>query len=296
MKNKIFKYSFCLLAAAAFSLTACESDDDYTPGEPTAANSVGAYFNSSNSSTIILTPEESSFTLTVSRTKTADAVTVPLVVEKVDTAAIEIPTSVSFAAGEATQDITVSCKGLTAKKQYGFTVKIGEEAADHYTIVDGTSEFKGSVVVSSWEKLKSVKIYSTDVAAIPASYSDLYQLDGVNQFYLKNFMGSGTDLYFTISGTDFDVNNVAASSGEIVPFKGAETVDYSSYKENYILTSAADGYSWTTDGVNYSYFMWYGGYDYNTYSWIDFSQSYIYMSAYISSDVYEGYASVYGVW
>lgn len=294
MKNKIFKYSCCLLAAVTLSLTSCESDDDFTPGDPTPASSVGAYFNSSNSSSIVLTPEESSFTLTVSRAKTDEAVTVPLVVEKVDTAAIEIPSSVSFAAGEASADVTVACKGLTAKKQYGFTVTIGEEAADHYSIVDGSTEFKGSVVVSSWEKLKSVKIYSTDATAIPASYSDLYQLDGVNQFYLTNFMGSGTDLYFTISGTDFDVNNVEKSSGEIVPFKGAEIDDYSSYKENYILTDS--GYSWTADGVNYSYFMWYGGYTYNTYSWIDFSKSYIYLSAYISADVYEGYADVYGVW
>lgn len=303
MKNIFNIYTSKIYAAIAATLllgfASCSDSDDYEPGKPTAEGSVGAYFAADNTTDQVLTADNTSFTLTVSRQNTADAVTVPIVVEYADTSAIQIPSSVSFEAGQSTAEITVQCDGLTLKKQYGFGIAIGDEAADHYAVQDGTATFEGSVIISEWVKLHKVKFYYSGTEGLPTTYSDLYQLDGVNKFYVTDFLGSGTDLYFTVDGTSFTLDDLATSSGELVPYSGAETVDYSSYKENYLLTSASDGYSWTASGVGYSYFMWYGGYDYNTYSWIDFhegSNGYIYMSAYVSTDVTSGYVNLYGVW
>lgn len=42
--------------------------------------------------------------------------------------------------------------------------------------------------------------------------------------------------------------------------------------------------------------MWYGGYSYSTYSYIDFTQKYIYLNGYIDSSVEQQSVNVYGVW
>lgn len=297
---KHISYIYTMLAAVLLvGFTSCSDDDDYQPGKPAAEGNVGAYFASDNAADQVLTAENTSFTLTVSRSNTEEAVTVPINVVYSDTTAIRIPSSVSFEAGQSTAELTVNCDGLALKKQYGYGITIGDEAADHYKVQDGTATFQGTVVVSEWVKLHNVMFYFSQTDGMPTTYSDLYQLDGVNKFYLSNFLGSDTDLYFSVSGTSFTLDDLNTSEGELVPYAGAEVEDYGTYKENYLLTSASDGYSWSTGGVDFSYLMWYGGYDYNTYSWIDFhegSAGYIYMSAYVSSSVTTGYANLYGVW
>ena len=55
-------------------------------------------------------------------------------------------------------------------------------------------------------------------------------------------------------------------------------------------------WNWTVGDVNINSFMWYGGYSYSTYSYIDFTQKYIYLNGYIDSSVEQQSVNVYGVW
>lgn len=287
----------------ALALAACGSDDNYTPGQPTAQGAVGAYFDKDNTSSYVLSPDDESIELTVSRADTTRAVTVPIRVVSEDTTAIKVPDSVSFAAGEKTQTLTIETKGLAIKKRYNLKLAIDESAANHYVEQEGTTIFQASIIVSQWTKVKeNIQFYYYQHNELPTNQSDLYQLEGVNQFYLSNFMGSGTSMYFSISNSYINLDDPDTWTGEIVPVhgKGVAVYDCQTYKLNYVwLGNDADGndiFNWTVDGLDIDYFDWYGGYNYAAYSWIDCSQNYIYLNGYIGCSKLTGYVSVYGVW
>lgn len=308
-KNSLIRYAAGILSVClAFTLSSCSSDDDYTPGAPTAEGAIGAYFDSSNSTSFVLTPEEESIQLTVSRKNADDAAVVPINIVSEDTTAIQVPESIEFAAGDSTQTLTIGVKGLNTKKTYNFKLAIGESAADHYAIQDGTTIYSGSVIVSQWKQIKdSMRFYFYGNDNLPEAKSEMWQLDGVNQFYITNFMGTGVSMYFSIDDTHaedvtFNADDESTWVGEIIPVngKGAATFDYSTYKMHYVWlgvdSNGSDIYNWRIGDTSIDYFDWYGSYDYYTYSWIDCSQNYIYLYGYISSNKYTGYAQVYGVW
>lgn len=313
MKNFSFlRYTAGILGVClALTLTSCSDDDNYTPGAPTAEGSVGAYFDNSNSCNFILTPEDESIEISISRNDTVNAVVVPITLVSEDTTAIKVPKSISFEAGEKTQTLTIETKNLTKKKQYGFKLAIGESAADHYAIQDGGTTFSGTVVVSQWKKVKeNVNFYYYGKDKLPSTYSDMYQLDGVNQFYFTDFLGTGVSMQFSIDDTHstagkFDPDNESTWQGEIVPVtgQGVASFDYSTYKMHYPWHSAEDGsdvYNWSVGNVTFNYLFWYGGYSYYPYSWIDCTQNYIYLYAYVDATVdskaISDYATIYGVW
>lgn len=288
-------------------LASCSSNDSYSPGAAKAEGSIDAYFDADNTFAYTLSPDdEKKLTLTLSRRDSVNEVTVPINVVNCDTSAIVIPSSVTFAAGKAQAELTITCEGLEEKKEYGFVIAVDEANADHYSIQNGSTRFEGSVIVSVWKKLKDVKFYYYQTEGMPTTYSELYQLEGVNKFYLSDFLGSGTDFYFTVGGSDFKLpssenvkDTLPSGGGELIPDEGCVyTEDYTDYKlyTLYLGTNAAgeDVWGWTKDGVTYEAFYWYGGSD--SYSYISFDDKYIYMSAYPSSNVVSDYVSLYGVW
>lgn len=301
------KKSFCkisLLMALVAGLTACTDDantGDYEGGNQYVANSVQAYFASGNAASFVHESDDEQDTITVARLNTQGAATVPVNIEYVDTAAITIPSSVTFADGESTAPLVVSIKGLEKKREYGFKVSIPEEyAANPYVEKDGTNSYEASEIISTWVLVKDqVKIYAQGESGFPTFYSQMYQLEGVNKFYLTDFMGTGTRLDFTINGS-FNAKDVDQSSGELVP-SGDLIYSYTDsygYKNYYLYfgTDAAgeDVWNWKASGTSFEYFYWYGGED---YSYIDFTENYFILVAYSSADTFtEGYKYVYGVW
>ncbi len=294
-------FGLCL----TFALSSCSDSDGYGPGALTPEGVVGAYFDSNNTTEFILTPQEESIELTISRKDTSEAAVVPITVVSKDTAAIQVPESVAFAAGDSTQTLTIGIKGLNEKKEYAFKLAIGESAADHYTQQNGTTTFKGSVIVSQWKKLKdevSFSYYQND--NLPETESEFWQLDGINRFYFSDFLGSGTKMIFSIKSSDFNPDVDSTWVGEIVPSQseGVVTFDYSTYKMHYVTLGMDDAgeyvYNWSVDNVAISSFGWYGGYDYSSSSWFNLKDSTkkVYLSGYIESDKYTGYVKVYGNW
>ncbi len=303
-KFSFLQYTAGILSVClTFALASCD-DDNYKPGEPTAEGAVGAYFDSSNKTSFTLMPEDESIELTVSRNDTKSAVVVPIVATGEAAEVMQVPESLSFEAGEETQTLVIGVKDIELKKEYNLKLAIGESQADHYAVQDGLTSFSCSVSKSQWVKLKeNIRFYYySPYQALPDCYSELWQLEGINRFYFTNFLGTGANMYFTLSGSGINLNDASTLVGEIVPSdgEGATTYDYSSYKLNYIwLGTDNDGYdiwNWSYEDTDVYSLFWYGGYDYSPYSWLDCSQNYIYLYGYVSSSAYEGYMEIYGVW
>lgn len=91
--------------AAAGLFTACSDSDDWTPGEADNENSAGVYFSNENPTSFEI-KTETSFDITVMRTKGDQAATVALSAECPE--AFTVPSSVSFEAGQTKTALTIS--------------------------------------------------------------------------------------------------------------------------------------------------------------------------------------------
>ncbi len=306
--NNISKHAIIALAfgLTVSALAACSDDDNYSPGSPVESGAQGAYFTSSNAAEYILEPEDSSFQIVVGRRDSTLAASVALNTVYSDTAAIILPDSAHFDAGQKYDTITVDARGLTPKTKYSFRFAVDKKDADHYSKQDGSTTLDAYVIVSQWKKIhENAEFYYYGLTSkLPTTYSDIYTLEGVNKFYISNFMGSGNDFYFTLTpdGAKFNANNIESLCGEMVPVEGmgAYAFDYTTYKLNYVVSGVDENgyyiYNWNVGDVAIDYLDWYGGYNYGPYSWIDFSQKYIYLYGYISSSAYTGFVQIYGVW
>lgn len=306
MKRHIFNLT--LLLAAAFALTACTADDANSAwgdpvGKPAVENTVGAYFADTNAASFVHDNDDEADTVVVLRQNTDSAVTVPITVNYIDTTAISIPSSVTFAEGDSIAKLVLTYKGMNARKKYNFEIAIPSQyAADPYKEKDGTTVYQSSVVISTWIKIKeNVKFYVPEAAEFPKFYSDIYQLEGVNQFYITDFLGCGNNIYFSLK-SGFKANDLEHSAG-YASITGDVIYNYSfSYDDGSVWPvqylyfgtdeSGEDIWNWTAGGVNFSSINWYSGYTY-----VDFESKYIYFYADIYSDTFSlYYQALYGVW
>lgn len=102
--DKILALSMASLMTVAF--TACDSEDESYEWASVSGSQV--YFNNSLAKEYVLSMNESSFNIPVSRVSDADAINVPLNVTLEDGSLFTIPQSVSFAAGQKEASIQVS--------------------------------------------------------------------------------------------------------------------------------------------------------------------------------------------
>ena len=268
MKTKILSIA-CILLGAILTMASCSDDDNYSPGEPNAEGAVGAYFSNSNVASVTVIPTRTDFDLTVSRLDSTAAADVAVNVEDVDTTGINFPSTVHFDAGQGTTTLHVTTSGLTIGESYHYTITIDPKQVDHYAIYDGSPTFIGTIVVKArepkWEKRFSQVDFSTYyITDSPFAdyYSDVYQFDNENQFYIDDFLGSGSKLYFHIDGT-FDANDLSKCNGTMV-FDSNISVD-----GDYQQFVTDDGSSeWTAPGESQSYESIYF---YDGYSTVDFS-------------------------
>lgn len=189
--KKYFKYAYPAVAAImALSLAACDEDDDYTPAAQEQGQQI--YFSSEASTSIIASSAETSVSIPVCRVVTTDAVTVPIAVtnEKGD---FEVPTSVSFAAGQNKADLVLTYD----PEKVGFdnystiTVTIADE---QNTTVYGSSTFTFTVgIPAPWTSLGKAQFNETWWSG--ATYNvELQQndLDGQRYRLVKPFADKGS--------------------------------------------------------------------------------------------------------
>lgn len=135
--------------ASIFATSSCSNDDNYTPAMPEVGTKV--FFSNALPKTIEASSAESSVTVKVSRTDSSDAVTVPLTVSNPD-AMFEVPTSVSFAAGQTDADlvITYDAEEIGFDKYSTITISVDKSVASLY----GVSEYTFKIgIPAPWETI-----------------------------------------------------------------------------------------------------------------------------------------------
>lgn len=284
MKHTYMNKTLALVCALGLSvlMTACGDADDWQPGDAVAAGVQGAYF-SPNLTTAYSTAEDPEFSITVSRLDTTAAASVGIRVVSTDTAAIEIPTSVTFEKGQSTAQLTCRAEGLTPNENYKFTIAIAD--ADINPYVAGTVEYTGTVLNGKlWSTVaEDVYFYFSSSSTMPTYYSTIEQYVDQNRFRIVDFMGSGVDWEFTIDPElDSSGGTYTNTSGDVSTWMGYVNFDENHYVEYngwYYFSPDKDNdvYGWTVPGwtKNYATFAVYPGYTY-----ISFGDKYLYTWAY----------------
>ena len=248
MKIKTIYNILMMMAMVAFAASCDDKNDsNYEPGTPTAEGCLGVYFNSSNASERIFQPGEASeIEVSVSRLKTESAADVPLIVTA--DAGLNVPTTASFAAGQATTAIKITFSNLEPSRKYNYSITVGEDYADHYTVVEGTTVFKGYVMEAAWQTISSnVKMSWTTLGVANSFTGTLQQLGETNRYRFVNFLNSGVDYIFTVgsASTAYVGYNCITTYANYEPYEGSEA------KAAYLYDDATQSYpTWTVaDGT-----------------------------------------------
>lgn len=140
---KLKKYILGLLIAPALTFAGCSDYEDTEIVSPQAnENAIGANFSAA-STTVVMHPDKNTFTLTLNRVNTTNAISIPVTVTSCDEVSAgvkfcEQPTVFAFAVGEAKATLELKANAACKfQKTYKMGLKIGDEK-DH-TYAAGTS-------------------------------------------------------------------------------------------------------------------------------------------------------------
>ena len=191
--DKILALSMASLMTVAF--TACDSEDESYEWASVSGSQV--YFNNSLAKEYVLSMNESSFNIPVSRVSDADAINVPLNVTLEDGSLFTIPQSVSFAAGQKEASIQVSYDPANIVFDKFETVKISLADAS-LTTEWGISEYVFTAgVPAPWVSLGMATVVDDYITGIFGVENVAWQVElQENQLYpgyyrLVNPYGAG---------------------------------------------------------------------------------------------------------
>jgi hypothetical protein len=267
---KIKSYIYSAVAILGLSLTSCGNDFEYQQGEQVDENCMTVYFTDSNDAITMMTEEEfaenPTLTVEVSRLKTDQAASIPVIVDSKDDV-FTIPSTIEFAAGEATAQLIVSMSEIDAAQTHSFSIHIPSEYVNPYLELNGSDKYIGSVLIAKWVKaiqnIRNTMTNSSDEYVQADTYSDLYWLQGLNRYRITNFLGSGVDLTFELGNSSdnvYDVSNINTWHGTMDPLDHYYYRTYSWYLRDDDNNNA----SWKSDsnypGINRVAI--YYGYDY----------------------------------
>lgn len=264
-----------LMLVAAFCLTACDdkADSDYVPGEPTPAGSMQVYFDASNAADFITAPGENApVEITVSREKADEAAEVPIICKSA-AEGLTIPSSVKFEAGEKTATLSIGVGNLVENQKYSFTLAIGDEYADHYTKLDGSSTYSGYVMEASWDTYVKDATMTWTVGGTKQTWTkDIERLGTTNRYRIKDFVGSGLDMVFTEEGAASGMDGY----NKIVPYTNFYAYNDGTVDGYYLYDSNKGEYpSWTLGDKTISYLCIMTSYiGTGDYSYISFEEGY----------------------
>lgn len=182
-------------------MTGCSDSDDWTPGPQDTETGVIAYFPLPDKLSYIFDingpKEEMSINVEISRQITDKAISFPITMIT-DAEGISTPETIDFAEGETSTTITIDCSGIPKGQPAKFTLALPSDQTDTYG--EGLTSMTFSVINSVWIQMADYAryIYSyTDYSEMyPATYGDIYMLEGTNMFKLTDFFGSGLDVTF----------------------------------------------------------------------------------------------------
>ena len=261
------KYIFAMLLALAVSTSfqACGDDDyEYTAAE--VPDNAQVYFPSTNSSSIELTTDESSFGVTVMRIKTDEALTVEITAT-CESSNYTIPSSVTFGEGEDTATLTI-CYDADAM-EYDDYVEITLTIADEsLTTPYGLSEYTFTVgIPSPWVEIATGDYtYSLFFDGVDEDLT-LYQNEVDPTRYKIEHWGYDVDFTFTY---DEETGEVVVDDQEIGYEYGSYGMVYVDERADYFGTTEA-GTSYYENGTFYFCVVYYVSAGYFDYGYETFT-------------------------
>lgn len=243
--NKIFLMAG--LAMMSFFVSSCSDDDeDYTPGKP--AGSYNITFG--EQSTVVLSLEDSSFPITLTRADAGAAVTVPVEAVSVPSF-MSVPETVTFESGatEATINVSVGSE-MEAFVDYTVILQIAEEYTNPYKVQDLAPRFTATVYKEDYKHYATATYYddfwygdSWEQEIEYSEYMDLYRVKMNPEteyswtFYFKWDGKKEAGSKFAITDNNGKENTAAQPTGLV----------HSSYGAVSATWSKADASGWDND-------------------------------------------------
>lgn len=163
-----------MVFAVAVGFTSCSSDDDYQWAK---VSGVQVYFNSALASKVNLSHTETTYNIPIMRVVDDEAIDVPLTVTN-EGGLVQVPSSVSFAAGqkEANIAITYDSETLGYDNYQNIIITIGDE---NYITPYGNSKYTVSLgIPSPWTSLGKGSF--TDTFILEKAHSVEIQQNGID--------------------------------------------------------------------------------------------------------------------
>ena len=279
--KSIYKYLF--IASTPVILSACSDKDKWEPGEPAPAN-MGVFFTDLNKYDVTIEADDPRvFTVGMGRIDATESASVPIKVVSCPEGVV-IPSTVEFEAGKETTSFEIDVNDMPLKTSGNIILQIDPAYAALYGA--GSSQMTMKVTTTGgWEVVADDVVISCYLNSYPDLSATMYVLEGTDRFKIPDFMGSGTDLVFTVS-------NTSLSSPVIFPYTNCKYYYdlWSSYEDDedypwyfYNTEKAAYPAIWTPDGwsksIEYLTFYVYDDGDKGCYFGIN--RGYGMMTAYI---------------
>lgn len=202
-----FSYYIASTALTLLLATSCSDSDNWTPGPEDTDKGVWAYFTKPASSSFIFSSDmptkDMAITVPVYRQKTEGEATVGIVLTS-ETEGFSSQPTVTFAAGEAETSVTIDCSGIPNGTMSSVTISLAADQTNIYG--EGLYQLTFSAIKSDWKLLSdNVRYLYSDFnrnPIYPATYAELYQLEGTMKFKFTDFFGSGLDMWFECTTPD----------------------------------------------------------------------------------------------
>jgi len=256
---------FLIFVSLMFGMVACDDDSSFAPGHEPGNEAAHAYFASGYEAVYLYgeMPLEDTISLAVVRQGSLDELTLPIVVDRADTA-LHIPESVTFEAGQDTAWLNIASPYVEFTRSYDFSLRIPDAYADPYTVKEGTTCLESAVLWSEWTVLADTVLF---YSSFPTQGCKIENLRGRNRFRFTNFLNSGHPLEFSVKcDGDFDSRDLTNNVGEINPLN-----NYYYGSSLWYYTNGGDYDPWCLTGTDSSQEISYIGFwPGRYYTYVDF--------------------------
>lgn len=205
-----------LIAALATGFTACSDDDAWTPAPAVPEECMGVAFSAENENILEISPAMAAgytIPITVTRTKSTEAASVPLKFASATPEYFDCPATVEFAAGASEVTFDLTLKGGEKDCTYRSTISIDDPRyADPYTVVGGGEApvYSFEYTVVQWNPIGIGTYTYTAFLSGDDEGLLLEQKDGENLYRIGDW-GYGVTLFFTMD----DANKIKVAKQAI---------------------------------------------------------------------------------
>lgn len=235
---------YILIASVAlFALAACAQEEDpYKPGDPTNSNGHNVYFSAENPGSLVLGLADNSFTVKIERENANGAISVPLKAYSASNV-FAVPSSVDFAAGETSKEITVQFNGAEPFVNYSLQISVPQEFTYQYKDQNVYPAYAVSVLQEDF-KVIHTGTYFEDFWTGNTWSQDLEYSELSDTYRFSNLWDIGYGFTFKWDGQSEEVvvNNGNKFESGIV-------------SDTYGMISAEDQGSYYDDGENAIHFV-----------------------------------------